>query len=588
MKTGYIKYFKYKFLLQVRRRFSSLEQFLKKLFPRISYIKLLIICILKYIFDIISVFIIISLLIKENKQMAKELLFAIMIIYLIISFVKSFVNNYNRIISPENEDFIKLFPMTDFRRKFIIYADACLFCFFQLFIKRILQVYLPFVLTFEETSILGILIGCVFLLSISILISVIFVSLKFIFSKGRLTITKTGIYICASAIAYKLVNIITYYVVKLLNTFPYKSLKNQDVNQINSWINHMYELMGKNIDYINNQYLFGKFSFIYYIRELVGGKEIIIDFLMLSLYIAFFSIITLIVLRSYKNEKEIFFHKSDIVSIWIGFVKQLASFFVKKFMKGNMSIYRLILKDFSIFNKSRQIVNAKFFDIFGGISIWAFFGMLKGIESGLIYVEDGFYISYFKAIMIFFVPLFALIHFQEKIRNNFKFIFLVDGENRNIDLFKLTGYSMRNLFNAKGVIFFCFSAPIYGLFLLIYIEFCNFNIYEVVVLLFNLIFIYYFATNFHLIGSLFMTNFNWNHIDDQGNDVGQKYISNTLIAVFQFFYSIILAIVSILFLVQAWKSMIFIFTIVILIFYKMRDVVLKKALIKLNMDVYKE
>ena len=85
-----------------------------------------------------------------------------------------------------------------------------------------------------------------------------------------------------------------------------------------------------------------------------------------------------------------------------------------------------------------------------------------------------------------------------------------------------------------------------------------------------------------------MTNFNWNHIDDQGNNVGQKYISNTSIAVFQFFYSMVLAIITILFLVQAWKVMTFVYAIVIAMFYKMQDVVLKKALIKLNMDLYKE
>lgn len=155
MKFNYIKYFKYKFLLQVRRKFSSLEEFLKRFFPRISYSKLLIIWILKYIFEIVSVSTIIHLLVKDNKEIARQVLFAIMIIYLIIYFVKAFVNNYNKIISPENADFIKLFPMTDLRRKAMIYADAFLFCLFQSFIKRILQVYLPFILIFEEPSILG-------------------------------------------------------------------------------------------------------------------------------------------------------------------------------------------------------------------------------------------------------------------------------------------------------------------------------------------------------------------------------------------------------------------------------------------------
>lgn len=588
MKFNYIKYFKYKFLLQVRRKFSSLEEFLKRFFPRISYSKLLIIWILKYIFEIVSVSTIIHLLVKDNKEIARQVLFAIMIIYLIIYFVKAFVNNYNKIISPENADFIKLFPMTDLRRKAMIYADAFLFCLFQSFIKRILQVYLPFILIFEEPSILGTLIGGVFLLGISILISIILVSLKFIFTKGRLTIIKMSIYIGISAVIYKLVNVITYYGVKLLNTFPYESLKNQDADQINIWINYIYELISENINYVMNNYLFGKFSFIYYIKELIEGKGFIVDFLVLLIYLAVFSVIALIALCSYKDEEKIFLQQNDVVSAWISFMKKVSNFFVKKFMKGDMSIYRLILKDLSIFNNSREIVNAKFFDIFGGISIWAFLGVLKGIESGLTYVEDGFYMSYFKAIVIFFVPLFTLTYFQEKIKNNFKFIFLVDGENKKIDLFKLTGYSMKNLFNEKTFIFFCFSIPIYVAFLLIYIVFCNLNIYELVSLFFNLIFIYYFGTNFHLIGSLFMTNFNWNHIDDQGNNVGQKYISNTSIAVFQFFYSMVLAIITILFLVQAWKVMAFVYAIVIAMFYKMQDVVLKKALIKLNMDLYKE
>lgn len=586
MKVKYKKYFKYRFLLQARRRFSWLEEFLKKFFPNISYSQLLIIGVFKYIFEIVSVYTIINLLVKDNKEISKQILFAIMIIYLIIYFVKSSVINYNRIIRPENIELIKLFPMTDLTRKVMLYSDACLFGLFKSFIKRILQVYLPFISIFEEPSILGALVGGVFLLCISILISIILISLKFIFTKGRLTIIKMSIYISISAFIYKLVNIITYYTVKLLKTFPYESLKNQDANQINIWINCIYQRMSENIDYVMNNYLFGRFSFIYHIKGLIEGRRFLVNLLMLLMYMVIFFIMALIVLRLYKDEEKTFLNKNDIVSVWTSFIEKLSNFLIKKFMKDKMSTYRLLLKDLSIFNNSREIINAKFFDIFGGISLWGLLGLLKGIESGLIYIEDGFYMNYFKAIVIFFVPLFVLIYFQDKIKNNFKFIFLVDGENRNIDLFKLTGYSMKNIFNEKLLIFFCFSAPIYGVFLLIYIVFCDFNMYETLSLLLNLIFIYYFATNFHLIGSLFITNFNWNHIDDQGNDVGQKYISNALIAVFQFFYSMVLAVVSILFLLQAWKSMILIFTVSILMFYKMRDVVLKKALIKLNIDIY--
>lgn len=449
MKFNYIRYFKYMILLQLRRKCSSIEKFLKKFFPHISYKKLFIIVLLKYAIEVCSVSSVVYLMVKNNKEITKQIIFPFMIIYLIIYTIRCFVNNYNRIIEPENEEFMKIFPIRELKRNIIIYTNAFIFGIFESFLKRILQIYIPFMFIFERVSIVGTLFGIIFVLIVSIFIAIIIISLKFIVTKGRVTIIKTGIYIGISAIVYKLTSIVVYHAIKILNTFPYNSLKTKNVEQINNWIGYIYDVSNKYINYFVGEYLIGENCFILFIKDIVQGKSLIYNVIILLGYIIIVASVALLLVYLCKSEKDEFAKKEDII--------------------------------------------------------------------------------------VFF-----------------------------------------------------FSIPIYIVFLLIYIAFFNLNIYEFIVLFFNLIFIYYFGTSFHLIGSLFITNFNWNHIDDQGNNIGQRYISSTSIVFFQFLYAMILALEVILFLVNAWKILFIANIIVVLSFYKVKTIVQKKALIKLNKDIYSE
>lgn len=147
---------------------------------------------------------------------------------------------------------------------------------------------------------------------------------------------------------------------------------------------------------------------------------------------------------------------------------------------------------------------------------------------------------------------------------------------------------MEKLFKSKKIIFFIFSILLYLTIFFSYLILCELNLEESIILLLNLIFIYYFGCNFYLIGSLFNSDFSWKHIDDQGNNVGQKYISNTLISVFVFFYSIVLVIFSILYAIDAFQIMFFIYIVMILILYYINKFILKKALLQINQIIYCE
>ena len=266
MKFNYIRYFKYMILLQLRRKCSSIEKFLKKFFPHISYKKLFIIVLLKYAIEVCSVSSVVYLMVKNNKEITKQIIFPFMIIYLIIYTIRCFVNNYNRIIEPENEEFMKIFPIRELKRNIIIYTNAFIFGIFESFLKRILQIYIPFMFIFERVSIVGTLFGIIFVLIVSIFIAIIIISLKFIVTKGRVTIIKTGIYIGISAIVYKLTSIVVYHAIKILNTFPYNSLKTKNVEQINNWIGYIYDVSNKYINYFVGEYLIGENCFILFIK----------------------------------------------------------------------------------------------------------------------------------------------------------------------------------------------------------------------------------------------------------------------------------------------------------------------------------
>ncbi|MBE6049693.1 MAG: hypothetical protein E7214_03285 [Clostridium sp.] len=495
-----IKYFKYMIMLRLRRRCSSLEKILKKFSLHISYKELLIILLVKYIIEVCSLSSVVYFIIKDNKEMAKQFIFPFAIIYLIIYTINSFVNNYNKIIKPENEEFLKIFPISELKRNIIIYTNAFIFCIFESFIKKILQILMPFVFIFERISIVGILLGITFLLVVSILIAIIIILLKFAINRGKVSIINTSIYIVISACIYKLTSSVINQLIIILNTFPFDSLKSNNEKQVDIWVNYVYDISNRHINYFINEYLNKKYYFISIIRDMIQGKGLAYNIMILLGYIIIIASMTLMGIFLYKSVKNKFLKKQDIISIWVKFIKKISNLFVEKFMYEDISICKLIYKDLNIFNLNRKIVNSKFFDIFGGIQIWIFIGSIVGIQKGLTYIEDGFYIKYFHSIMILFVPLFILIGFQEKIKEDFKFIFLVDGENKNINLFKVVGYPIKYLYKEKLYLFFFFSIPIYIIFFLIYIVFLHCDIYELIVLFLNLIFIYYFGTSFQLIG----------------------------------------------------------------------------------------
>lgn len=589
MQINYLKYFKYKLLLQSRRKFSSIEKFLKKFFPRISYNKILFIWILKYIIEVMSASLTTYFVCKNNVELTKELIFPIIIFYLIIHSTKVFAQNYNKIINPEDSDFLKTFPINNLKYTVLIGVDSFLFCIFGSFLKRILQLYIPCILIFEKLYILNGLLVIILLLYVSFSLANIFIYIKFFISNGEISFLKGVLYFLTCIGIYKFMKTIMYYSIMIFNTFPYGSLKTKDVDHINDWINITCKSIQENFMFCINKYFLNTYSPISNLKGITFGDNIVFNSTILVIYMCVLTIIFVALVSYVKKQNDIKTIKaSDIVLVFVKFIILIINKFSIFFEKFDTSIYNIIAKDLKIFNNYRELINSKFFNIFGGLTIWIIFAFISSLKDVSNFIGISSYMKIFNIIILIFSPLFISLDFHEKLKNSFKFIFFIDGEGRNINIFKITGYPMEKLFKSKKIIFFIFSIPLYLTIFFSYIIICKLNLEESIILLLNLICIYYSSCNFYLVGSLFNSDFSWKHIDDQGNNVGQSYISNTLVRVFAFFYSMILVIFSILYITDALQIMFFIYIVMILILYYINRFILKKALLQINYIIYSE
>lgn len=586
MSINYLEYFKYKVLLQSRRKLYSMEKFLKKFFPSLSYEKILAIWILKYIFETIAVSVPAYFIFEKNIQITKEILFPILILYLIIYSMISFAKNYNKIINPEDKDFLKVFPISNIKYIVLISIDSFLFCIVGSFFKRIFQLYIPCILLLDNICIFRGLLLIILLLYISFSLAIAWILIKYLTSKDKVSNLKLFIYLTTCGVVYMVTKKIAYYSIKILSTFPYESLANKDVNNINDWISIINsDIYEKFIGFVN-RWLLNTYSPIANIKGIVFGNEILLNSFILTTYTVILTVAVLELTNYVKRENSRYtVVTNDLVSIFKKIIILVTKKYKLIFKKIDTSIYNIIVKDLKIFNNDREIINSKFFNIFGGVTIWVFFSCVSAFKD---IVTASYYIKFLNIVILFFLPLFASLHFHEKLIDSFKFIFFIDGEGRNINIFKITGYPMEKLFKSKKTIFFIFSFILYATIFFSYIIVCKLNLEESIILLFNLICIYYFGCNFYMIGSLLNSDFSWNHIDDQGNSIGQRYISNTLMTVFAFFYSINLVVFSILYVLNKLKMMFFIYLVMILILYYINKFILKKSLRQINNIVNSE
>lgn len=589
MQINYSKYLKYKLLLQIRRNLFSIERFLKKFFPRISYNKILSVLVLKYVIEVVSISLITYVIFKNNIKLTNELIFPVVIFYLLIYSIKMFTKNYNKVITPENVDFLKTFPINNLGYNILIAIDSFLFCIFGSFFKKVLQIYLPCILVLKESNLFNGSLLVILILYISFCIANIIIYIKFFVNNYRISFFKTMMYALTCTCIYKGMKKFMYNLIMLLNTFPYESLKHKDADYINDWINITSKSINENIMFYVNKYFLNVYSPISNLKGIAFGDKIIFNGCLLVLYILVLTIIFIILSKYVDREKNInTIRNNDLVGSFIKLIILIINK-VNMYLKIiDDSIYNIIIKDLKIFNNYREVINNKLFNIFGGFSLWIFFAFIISLKAVLDFSTNNSYMKSFNIMILFFLPLFVLLHFHENLKNSFKFIFFIDGENRNINLFKITGYPIEKLFKSKKIIFFIFSSILYVTIFISYIVLCKLNLKESIILLLNFICIYYFGCNFYLIGSLLNSNFRWSHIDDQGNDIGQKYISDTLINVFAFFYSIILAIFSILYYIDAFQLMFFIYIATVLILLYIYKFMLKRALVQVNSIMYSE
>ncbi|MFW2491794.1 hypothetical protein ACN077_25035 [Clostridium chromiireducens] len=591
MLFNYSEYLKYKLILQTRRKLSSIEKFLTRFFPKFPSNSLLLIgiYIFKYISEVFAVAIITYNILKNRSQSTNILIFSLLLFYFIIYTTKIFINNYNKIIKPEDDEFLRTFPIGKFERRILTSINTFVFCIVETFFKRIFQLYIPSILVLKELNIFSCLFGSIVILYISFCLAIIFIYIKFLVTKDGISFLKFSFYLSICIAIYNFMKKIIYNCVMIFNTFPYESIKLKNVGSINDWINKTYINARESIVFYIDGYLLNKYSLVLSLRQIILRSEVLLNSLLLLAYIISLSIIFVVLMNYINKQYNINYVKNkDMVSIFAQGVILIITKFNKLLCGNDSSIYNIMMKDLKIFKNTREFVNNGFFNIFGRFSIWIFLGLVNGVIEALNSIDNSIYTKCFRILIFFIAPLFIALHLHEKMQESFKFIFFINGENRNINIFKITGYPMEKLFKSKKIIFFLFSSPIYLILAFSYLTIFKLSLNEIIMILLNFTIIYYFSCNFYLSGSLLNDDFNWRHIDDLGNNFGQKYISNTLINVFQFFYSMISGLFSIFYYINALELIFFLYIITILILYYIKNVILRKALLQVNNIIYSE
>ena len=145
---------------------------------------------------------------------------------------------------------------------------------------------------------------------------------------------------------------------------------------------------------------------------------------------------------------------------------------------------------------------------------------------------------------------FTIINCQERIGDLFNYIVSIDGEGRNMYIYKLTCFSAEKLFYNKLINFLILSTPLYLITFLFFINILSLNINEIFILVINLTILYILIPSYYLSGRTMYTDYTWSHITYLGNNVGQQTLSNILIRLYETVFIIFTGIILLIYLIN--------------------------------------
>lgn len=534
----YYTFFKLKFILDIRRRYGFLQKLLKNRWLTISPKCLFLLSLLKYIIEIITISFSIHYImetVKLNKDIATAFLY-IFFVYLLCNTVYLILINYDAIIFPEDSELIKISPINQNKALILIILYNSMIRIATIYIKRILQFYLPLKIYLGYNSIFEIIVF-LFLIYFSFCFSIILLKIKKL-NRRKITFLNVLIYVLVCTAIFKLSSIISSILINIFINIPFVEISNNNIEAVDIWIKSGITKLNYyifNLNSIISRSLLGN------LVDLINNLNIVENIFIILTSTTIITIITFIFLKITlaKGDNET---KGDVMNIFFAPLNLLLKSLYSKY--NNNSIIFLIIKDIKLLERNTNLINTRFKYIFGGYNIWLTFGFLWGFIHTYNNLDYQSSINLFCISMLFF---FVIINCQEKIGDLFNYIVSIDGEGMNILIYKLTCFPAKKLLLNKLIVYFLLSTPLYLITFSSFYWMLPLNINEIVVLVINMLLLYILIPTYYLSGKIMYTDYTWSHISYLGNNVGQQALSNMLIRTYEAIYIIFSGIILLIY-----------------------------------------